>query len=157
MGFRSVLATEHTRFKISDEFRKKYNWLNIPDEDPDGYCYGPITSKFAVKFYDLFSETDIFVDLQKQLKGDELINTTLIHECGGITHIQIRQDQIIARDPKEWIYVDNNEHLSEYDPCLNKDEENEYCNHNFTIARDGGFELILFCTKCGETRINKIS
>lgn len=112
MGFRSILATEHTGFKISDEFRSEYQWLNIPEQDKDGRCYGAITGKREVKFYDKISETKVFKDLQAQLTPDTehykpSIVLVLLHECGGLTRVEITNSYIKASEPTEWEEVES--------------------------------------------------
>lgn len=115
MGFRSVLATGHTRFKISNEFRERYPWLNFPEKAEDGYYYGPITGKREAKFYNNLAKTDVFLALKEQLEPDgeydkPYIIVVLLHECGGITRVRIDNNGITGKEPTDWKDVESVEH-----------------------------------------------
>ena len=115
MGFRSNFITEYMPgIEVPEWFVEKY---------PDRYVHGeagkhtfPIIQVWESKFYDLFNETEILKDIQKVLqeRADKnwkpKIVLVLLHECGGITRVEITDDSIRGNEPTEWKEVEAVEH-----------------------------------------------
>lgn len=118
MGFRSTITTEDLGYKIPKWFVEKYPYLsfgitidNIDNVDKEFPSF-PISSKCETKFYDKVSEQEVFTDIQKILKEQDIeeLIVVLLHECGGITRVKITKNTITAREPIEWKEVDVVEH-----------------------------------------------
>ena len=99
MGFRSTFVTEHYPIQWPQWFIDKYERsVFFPEK------HGSICSRFEAKTYMSWSELD--VDIQKAINWDELkldnVVLVYLHECGGITRVQISKDNILYSEPKEW-------------------------------------------------------
>ena len=121
MGFRTVFITNDNGYRWPQWFRDKYeSTVNIPE------C-GCISSKHEGKMY--LTYEDLCDDLQKCLftKENERykdIELVMMHECGGITKVQIYKDKILEAIPDSWYPIDDNEKIhghSEWccDGCTN--------------------------------------
>ncbi len=103
MGFRSVFISEHYSIEWPAWFVERWKESVFFDEDNKGL----IASRFEGKMHDLFSE--IFTDVQKVLKARECNNSNreklvfvILHECRGITRVEVHQDKIWYSEPKTW-------------------------------------------------------
>lgn len=108
MGFRSNLISEDTGLDLPNWFIEKYSEYKDFYFDSDKSV--PFTLLKERKYYDNLAEKEIFIDIQKVLKestwnGDKLV-CVLIHECGGITRVEIWKDKIIGNEPTSWKTVD---------------------------------------------------
>ena len=114
MGFRSTITTEDIRYEIPQWFIEKYPYLSfgVGVGDNGEFPSFPISSKREVKFYSLISEEELFIDIQKILIKQDILDivVVLLHECCGITRVKITQNSINAREPVEWREVEYVEH-----------------------------------------------
>jgi hypothetical protein len=90
MGFRSVFVTASNGQVWPQWFRNKYDkWLNIPE-------MGLLSTKEEVKVY----EDHIFLDIQLALDPEQFpLRVVVLHECGGITLVDIHSDNIVYSEP----------------------------------------------------------
>lgn len=116
MGFRSVFITEDMKgVAIPAWFAakySKYHWIWMSNE---GQAFFPIAQFSESKYYGALAETEIFQDLQRILierteDHPKKITLVLLHECDGITRVQITRDSITGREPTDWKDVDHVEH-----------------------------------------------
>ena len=113
MGFRSTLITEDIGLSLPEWFVDKYRdyfWMC----DEEGKFYFPISTKFEIKTYFPTGE-ELPKDLQRVLNEQEGgCNNDLVfiwlHECGGITRVEIHKDKIIYTEPVGWKKVDGITH-----------------------------------------------
>lgn len=112
MGFRSTMTTGDLRLDIPQDFLDKHPYLMCKKLD-DGRNVLPLTLKSEIKFYYAFEDTELFKDIQK-LIIDQSFNSTidlvLLHECGGITKVEISKDSIVGIEPTHWKRVTGVEH-----------------------------------------------
>lgn len=113
MGFRSTLITQHNYLPLPEWFVEKYkdclyfNGANRSGENAQENL--PLASKFEFKTYFPIGE-QLVPDIQKVMQeykdedGDEPRDLVLIwlHECGGITRVQINKDKVVYSEPTEW-------------------------------------------------------
>ena len=124
MGFRSTFITEHKALCFPDWFYEKWKeWINfnsfeesieIPrmglnhTETNIKYCL-PISSKCEAKCYGVWAELE--GDIQKVINecavkpywdDDDSLGLIFLHECGGITKLQIYRNEILYGEPTEW-------------------------------------------------------
>lgn len=100
------------QLKIPKEFLEKYPYIRAFKSEDGGY-FLPISLDREIKFYDDFSKTDIFLDIQKLLIEQKLnhkIDFVLLHECGGITKVEVSKDLIVGIEPTDWRRVEKVEH-----------------------------------------------
>jgi len=108
MGFRSTFITEDLGgIKLPQWFLEKYKDAKglVPHED--GLCVALVSER---KFYQSLDETEIFLDLQKVLKEKSVstgLAVVLMHECGGVTLVNITENSIKGKEPSEWEEVDS--------------------------------------------------
>lgn len=107
MGFRSTFITEHSDygFKWPKWFVKKWSdSVNIPEK---GLI---LSSKFEAKTYGLWM--DLETDLQRIVKRTRLDRLVLVyvHECGGITRLEISPDKVRFSEPTKWKETEQVEH-----------------------------------------------
>lgn len=115
MGFRSTITTEALgNIIIPQWFKDKYDCFNYGvqyynKDSPDVF---PISLKWESKFYRPVLEDERFLDIQNILKEQDVKNiiVILLHECGGITRVDIKQDSITASEPLTWKEVGSVEH-----------------------------------------------
>jgi hypothetical protein len=104
MGFRSTFVTEDYGQEWPQWFINKYaDRLHFP------VSRGPISTKFEIKIYD----DSIFVDMQKAMtEGQEVsqVRVVVLHECGGITLVDINASGIRYSEPRAFESVDFIEH-----------------------------------------------
>lgn len=112
MGFRSVMITEDIKsIEIPQWFLDKYP--NITGVTTEKGMFSPLLTKGEQKFYQSFADYDLFLDIQKiyiDRDRDYHINIVLLHECGGITKIEIHKDKIVGMEPTAWKRVEGVEH-----------------------------------------------
>jgi len=119
MGFRSTLISENIDISWWPEwFKDKYSEI-IGTE-------GVLRSKHEMKTY---RYEQLPNDIQKalmeanpKLLGMEGFTIIWLHECGGITKVQILADEIIAGDPSGWTT-----YSQEKDGCVSQDGGHNYC------------------------------
>lgn len=112
MGFRSTLISEHYPTDWPDWFKEKHKgWISDS---------GVIASPYEVKFMD-----EIIEDTHKALteldwfSNDNTFSMVSLHECGGLTKIQLNKDGILYADPLDWWLAD--------DPYDHSDGRHNYC------------------------------
>ena len=113
MGFRSTFITEDIAITWPEWFKGKYKFIHFPAK-----C-GCISSKFEVKLY-CGVEEELFLDIQKVVfdansdLGVENFIIVILHECGGISRVQISKESIRMTEPpmsiKEWAEVVSTQH-----------------------------------------------
>ena len=116
MGFRSTFTTQSCNIYWPDWFVKKYADSISMDEDNVGL----LRPKTSCKTYGLWIDLD--ADIQKAIDWDKFctngieLNFILVylHECGGITRVQIERNSIKYSEPSEW---DNVDEISHYYHC----------------------------------------
>ena len=111
MGFRSVFITEDWAEEIPQWFVAKYPHLAYGNFDNKPNF--PIAQLFESKFYGPFAKDERWLDIQRIIKESEdldAVTIILLHECGGVTRIQITKDAIIGQEPTEWRRVDGVTH-----------------------------------------------
>ncbi len=115
MGFRSTLATfDWPAFRIPCWFREKYARDFYFGEDTNDF---PISTRREVSLYKGGRET-FEVDLQKALmettscfeQSAPCFVLVWLHECGGITRVEIHRDRIVYTEPETWRRVDEVQH-----------------------------------------------
>ena len=102
MGFRSVMITEDADPGFFPPwFVAKYErQFYMPGDDG-----GPMSSKFEIKEYDL---PELYADIQRLLKpsenslGNESFILVWLHECGGITRVEIHPAVIYFMHPTDF-------------------------------------------------------
>ena len=118
MGFRSKLIMEDMGQKWKDSFREEYgSKFHIP-------ISGGIASDHEVKFYGhdlIIAIRDGMVDIP-----DTGIRCVLLHECGGITVVDLFVDKILWMVPTEWEATNDTGHHYCYGCC----EHPNYCDKN---------------------------
>lgn len=107
MGFRSTFTTQDYAIKWPEWFREKYNQtVYFPLE------YGIISSKHECKSYSTWGELE--ADIQKAIDWNEVSISNLVliwlHECGGITRVEISKDAIKYSEPVEWRRTERIQH-----------------------------------------------
>lgn len=109
MGFRSTLVSEHNYLPLPEWFVEKYKeylYINGVDKlvEPNRGSL-PISSKFEFKTYFPIAE-GLPVDIQKVMRENTNGTTKLVlvwlHECGGITRVQIDKESIVYSEPTGW-------------------------------------------------------
>jgi len=96
MGFRSTFCTQDYSIEWPLWFKEKYHTL----------CFdGGISSSREYKKYGNYLG-DLDEDIQKALNecgfGDDNFILVYLHECGGITRVQIEKDKIYYSEPTYW-------------------------------------------------------
>lgn len=119
MGFRSTITTEHFGHTVPDWFVEKWPWLQFGTSH-DGNNTTPkllITSRREAKFYSEFRNEELLKDVQKVLKEVDVkkLVAVLLHECGGVTRIEITQNDIRGSEPTGWREVEGVTHDYCYD------------------------------------------
>jgi len=97
MGFRSVFITEDIAISWPEWFVEKWSQYVHFHE-----ATGPISSKYELKTYNKWK--DLEEDVQKIIGGgftDKIIMVYL-HECRGITRVEIYKDKILYSVPETW-------------------------------------------------------
>ena len=96
MGFRSMFCTEDFPYQWPDWFREKYQkTIHVPEK-------GPLSSKRECKFYSAWSELE--EDIQKAVDWGQYDHLVMVylHECGGITRVEITKSAIRFTEPTGW-------------------------------------------------------
>lgn len=106
MGFRSTFTTEHNWSAWPDWFVEKYSPLVWFSDDRKG----PLSAKQESKTYGVFLnlEQDIqkAIDWRERGASDHFVLVWL-HECGGITRVEIRESSITNIIPTDWALTDD--------------------------------------------------
>ena len=114
MGFRTTITTDALGgVKLPKWFIKKWR---------KDYFFGVgsswslsnhllISSKQEKKMY-MGKEEEILIDIQKVCKENDIDKfiVVMLHECGGITRVQIEKDKIRFSEPTGWNEVDEITH-----------------------------------------------
>ncbi len=106
MGFRSTFTTSDYPIEWPSWFREKYaGSVHVPEK-------GGLSSKAEHKVY--FSWQDLEADIQKAIVWDEWgggapfrFALVYLHECGGITRVEIGKDSVAYTKPIEWEETDD--------------------------------------------------
>lgn len=111
MGFRSTITSYDWRYQIPAWFLEKHPMLQGSITEKG--CFFPLSSKSEKKFYSQLNEEEVFLDIQKiliELKITSIFVVVLLHECGGITRVEISQETIQGMEPTGWKQVEEVEH-----------------------------------------------
>ena|ERR1700757_1977920 len=117
MGFRSTYISEDYAIHYPDWFREKYS---VSDKS---VIYSEIEKKYP---------EEVVLDTWKALKEvrwfdktyDIDFNMVILHECGGVTKVQMGADYLIVADPTDWDVV---EHITEPTDWINAQGHHSYC------------------------------
>lgn len=119
MGFRSTLITEHNHLPLPPWFVEKYTdylYINGVDKEnsrDEGRAGLPLASKYEFKTYFPTAES-LPTDIQQVIRESPEASPSLVmiwlHECGGITRVQIDKDNIIYSEPTGWKKTDGVTH-----------------------------------------------
>lgn len=105
MGFRSTFVTEDNVVRWPDWFREKYaNFAHVPAE-------GVLSSKMECKTY--FTWDGLAEDIRKAIdwaERDWPFVFVWLHECGGITRVEIHQGGVWYNEPDGWANTDGVTH-----------------------------------------------
>lgn len=110
MGFRSNFIAEVSGYQIPEWFKEKYSEWSYFENGQS--CFAQL---WESKFYSDFTKDERITDIQKMMientdwSGEGIV-VVLLHECGGITRLQITKTDIVATEPTEWKKVDHVEH-----------------------------------------------
>jgi hypothetical protein len=106
MGFRSTFVTQDLGFgrKWPEWFVTRWGGLCEFGKN------GQLSSVREEKTYGRLDELD--TDIQKAIREMEVDEIVLVylHECGGITRVQIDHDKILYSEPQTWKVVDGVTH-----------------------------------------------
>lgn len=105
MGFRSTFVTQDLSVTWPDWFRAKYEGVVHFPQDR-----GPISSIFEAKTYSLLSELPEDIRKCLSFSGRKKFVLIYLHECGGITRVEIREDDIVYTEPTGYCVTDGVEH-----------------------------------------------
>ena len=115
MGFRSTIATfDFSGVKLPKCFRDKYaNDFNfrVPSHNRKGKIPTLfLSSKYEIKTYGI--GMDLPIDIQRVLREKDVEQFVIVwlHECGGITRVQIEKERIVYTEPSGWNVVDEITH-----------------------------------------------
>lgn len=109
MGFRSTFTTQDYPLRWPDWFQEKYrDFITFP---PTGV--GGIYSRQECKTYGVW--TDLEKDIQQAIVWQDHCHNfrfvlVYLHECGGITRVQISKDHIFYSEPDGWSLVEGVTH-----------------------------------------------
>lgn len=107
MGFRSTFVTEDRgTVKLPPEFVEKWS-KNVNFHEDGGL---PMSSKWEAKLYGGFPHSwDTFIEeLQAAYPWDETslpLRMVFLHDCGGITAMELTREGIRCYEPAEWVEV----------------------------------------------------
>jgi hypothetical protein len=106
MGFRSSWTMQHYDVNWSQKFQDKYrDSINFNDT-----CISPkFEAKACSAWENLITDIQAEVFLNNSLPLENIIFVWL-HECGGITRVQISKDSILYSEPNDWRTSDGIEH-----------------------------------------------
>src|SRR5947209_1999200 len=118
MGFRSTFITEDISLFIPQWFVTKWGdkvhfGRNRHEIEP--FAVMPISSQWEAKTYGLWQ--DLPHDIQLMMQQDKEWNDrdypiilVYLHECGGITRVEIHKDKILYSEPIRWKQTDGVTH-----------------------------------------------
>jgi hypothetical protein len=108
MGFRSTFVTEHTVLHFPPWFVEKWG-RHVHFGDDHGL---PLASKYEAKCYDTWGglEEDIAralaerhaADAGQMLASIERVVLVWLHECGGLTRVEITANSVRYNEPATW-------------------------------------------------------
>lgn len=114
MGFRSTFITEDVNVKVPKWFRDKWGKMIHWNKVKNSFLF-PLSSAWEAKTYGIW--LDLEEDLKKILaeqKDDWWLKHPLIvvylHECGGITRLEVYKDKVLYSEPESWKQVDGVTH-----------------------------------------------
>jgi len=98
MGFRSTLTSEDYPIEWPEWFKKDYDMLIASG--------GMLRSEWEMKAY-AYDELPNAIqkaleEVQPTLLDDEGYTIVWLHECGGVTKVQIMHDEILIATPTQW-------------------------------------------------------
>lgn len=110
MGFRSTFITEDIDGHFPEWFITKWQHVvHFGKAGNDGAL--PLSSKWEAKHYDGFQ--DLETDIQKAFPWDGRLKRIILvwlHECGGITRVEISKNAIKYSEPYDWNIQDEPTH-----------------------------------------------
>lgn len=109
-----MITADRSGLEVPRSFLDRYRYIRGVTNGETGKTYLPLASVVEAKFYSSFEDTQMFKDIQEILNNSEhseyKINLILLHECGGITKVEIHKDKIIGMEPTAWKPVQGVEH-----------------------------------------------
>jgi hypothetical protein len=99
-------------------------WPNMTGVTTEKGVAFPLLTKSEQKFYQSFADYELFTDIQKLIpenwNDEHSLMLVLMHECGGITKLEISRKRIVGLEPTHWKKVEAVEHdycygCSDYD------------------------------------------
>jgi hypothetical protein len=118
MGIRCTFVTSFAGPRLPTWFVEKWKASVSLCPCEDGYAF-PLSSKSRTKA----NWGGILEDIQRVLqdtydgKWDPIIEFVYLHECCGVTHIQISRDAIVYCEPASWKPVEDANGHQHYDYC----------------------------------------
>ena len=112
MGFRTTLISQDYMVQIPEWFKEKHKQVTYNN---NSFTIAILTE---TKFYDDVKETELFIDIQKLMIDQDFrpsMVLVLLHECGGVTRVEIDRENIRASEPTEWKQVNRVTHSYCYD------------------------------------------
>jgi hypothetical protein len=103
MGIRSTFITEHYGLSFPQWFVDKWSASVHFGGDGDSL---PISSKYEAKTYHTW--VDLEEDIRKASNEGEWgmpIVLVWLHECGGITRVEIHPEVVLMNEPESWRQV----------------------------------------------------
>ena len=107
MGFRTTMISQEYSLQIPEWFKEKHQRVTYNNDNL------AIAILNETKFYDDVKETELFTDIQKLMIEQDFstdLVLVLLHECGGITRVEIDKENIRASEPTQWKQVDSVTH-----------------------------------------------
>jgi hypothetical protein len=99
MGFRSTFTTEHVDGSFSSAFVSK--WQHVVNFRNGNEL--PLSAKKEAKISMTFDGLD--KEIQAAFSWPQNVNRIVLiwlHECGGISRVEIHRDSILYSEPTEW-------------------------------------------------------
>lgn len=111
MGFRSTIVTQDYHLPLPEWFVDKYKDLLFMGIE--GKFHLPVASMVEFKSY-VGRGGEIEYDIQRVMREGGWSNGNIIlvwlHECGGITRVEIYTDKILFSEPISWKQVEEISH-----------------------------------------------
>jgi hypothetical protein len=118
MGIRCTFVTSFAGPRLPTWFVEKWQGSVCLCPHEDGFTF-PLSSKTRTKAH----WGGILEDIQRVLqdsydgKWDPIIKFVYLHECCGVTHIQISRDAMVYAEPASWKAVEDANGHQHYDYC----------------------------------------
>ena len=109
MGFRSIFIADNGPINLPSWFLEKWGgYFHFYSSDGGKKKGFPISSPFPIKIGQF--EDDLYPDLQKLVEDDRPIILIWLHECGGLTRLELYSDRVVSAEPREWESVERPTH-----------------------------------------------